>query len=259
LYPEHKDQVIAKVKQIKEHNDSIDMRKYILQSFVKYSVFDPIIANWDNGYPILNQEKLDLKGSWGDALISEFSKEDFSKTEIIPIQTKAGFLIIFNYEKSKFSVRIEGKNPKQSDQNLSFLIDNRAIELVIVEVTDISYLNNCKTKIDTLIAHKKYELAYLSKMVGEELSISNEEIVKISGTDFLLWSYEIPSKFKVALSTQYLMTTIIGDKIVMFHTASNETEKYGTIKKFLKKFASTIKILDETIDINQIIENVKIK
>jgi len=257
LYPENREKVVEKVNQFQEQNDTINLKAFIINSFSEYAVFDPTISNWDNGYPELNREKMDIKGSWGDAIILDCYKEDYSKQEVIPIKTKKGFMIIFNYENSKSTLRIEGEDPKLSEPFITFLVDNRALQITIVDVSDISNMKNCKNTGDTLIAHKNYELQYLGKMIEEELVIRKEETINISKIEFLLWYYTLPSKLNAQLENQYIITTLIGDKVLMFHTAGSKKEKYKTVKKYLIKYASTLDIYDENMDINKIIEGVK--
>jgi|GEM_PF-4136519 len=257
LYPENREKVIEKIKHFKEKHDTIDLRSFIINSFSTYSVFDPSISNWKNGYPELNKEKLDIKGSWGDALIAEFYKEDYSKKDIVPIKTKAGFLIVFNYENAKFTLRIEGKDAKLTDRFMSFIIDNKILGITIANVSDVSNFENCKNMKDSLIVHKNYELNYLSKMIGEKLNVKKEESLNASGTELLLWYYLLPPKLNAELVKQYIGTTIIGDKILMLYTASEKKEKYKSQKDYLMKFISTIKVYNETIDVDKIIESVK--
>ncbi len=257
LYPNNREKVVEKVKQFQQQNDTINLRSFIVNSFSNYAMFDPTIASWESGVPELNAERLALKGEWGDALIREFYKKDISENEVIPIRTKNGIMVIFNYEKAKYTLRVEGKDAKATERYLTFFVDNRVLQISIANVTDVPNLNKCKNKSDTLLAHMIYENEYLEKMTESALTMKKKKKFNVSGNEYLIWCFSLPKELKVELNNQYIMTTLVGDKIIMFNTAGDDSEKYKEVKKFFTKHASSLIIYDDSMDIDKIIEGVK--
>lgn len=177
--------------------------------------------------------------------------------EVTPIKTKNGFMIIYNFEKSKFTIRIEGDDARPASQPYVFFVDNRALQITIVDIKDIDGLDTCKTNTDSLVRHMSYELDYLSGVLKNKLEITSKELLNISSGTFLFWYFSLPKELNAELEKQFYLTTIIGDKLIMLKTASERKEKVKDLKDYLEKYSSTIKYYPKGIDIDEIIEGVK--
>lgn len=73
LFPENKNQVIEIVKTFAAKNDTIEISKFIKNTFALYGINDPSIISFKNGTPNMNLETLKIKGAWGDELIQKVS------------------------------------------------------------------------------------------------------------------------------------------------------------------------------------------
>lgn len=73
----------------------------------------------------------------------------------------------------------------------------------------------------------------------------------------MLWHYVLPAKINAQLENQFILTTLIGDKVSVFQTTSEKKEKYTTIKKYFMNYALTIKVYSVNMNIEKIIEGVK--
>ncbi len=257
LYPNYSDQVIEKVRVILDKIDTLEARVVIVSAFSTYAMFDPTIANWENGMPEINQEELSKRGSYGDALIAEFEPVDYSKQPILPFKTKNGYLVAFNSEKSKFTIRVEGDDVKPAEQFLVFLANNQALQMNIIDFSQLTNLDKCKKLKDSLLTHSKYELDYLEEMIKKKLSIKDQELITIKGRKYLLWSYSLPEDVQVELKNQYFLVTRIGDKLFVLYTAAASTAKLKDIKKYFTPFAESIVIYTKEMDITKIQEELK--
>lgn len=257
LYPEHREKVIEKVGVILKKIDTLNARSIIVNAFSMYAMFDPTIVNWENGMPEINQEALQKRGSYGDALIEEFEPVDINNEPIIPLKTKNGFMVIFNFPKSKFTIRVEGEDVKPAEQYLVFLANNQALQMNIIDFSHLPNLDKCKSLKDSLLAHSKYELDYIEEMMKKKLEIKDKEMINIKGRKYLLWSYTIPDDVEAELKNQYFLVTRVGDKMFCLYTAAETDSKAKDIKKYFTPFAESIEYYPKEMDIQKIQETLK--
>lgn len=89
LFPDNKTKVIDIIKKLATKIDTVDMGSLIKQSFAIYATFDPSITSFVNGQPKMDMGKLELKGSWGDELISKISNTNKQLTSASDYSNRA--------------------------------------------------------------------------------------------------------------------------------------------------------------------------
>jgi hypothetical protein len=177
--------------------------------------------------------------------------------EITPIGTGKGVLMAYNFPDSHFTLRVEGDNVRPAQRPYIFFVDNRALQLVTVDLKDVSDLSGSKNTADSLVAHQKYELKYLAGVLAKELVLEGHEMLKSNSKSFMFWHFVLPPEMKSPLERQLQMTVMIGDKLLILKTASAKTESITEFKNWMAKFAFTLIQYDKPIDIQKLIEQIK--
>jgi hypothetical protein len=182
-----------------------------------------------------------------------------SNQEVIPIGTGKGVLMAYNFPNSHFTIRIEGENVRPAQRPYVFFVDNRALQLVTVDLKDIRDFSNCKNKADSLGAHQKYELSYLEGVLSKQLNLEDQEILARDSKTFMFWHFNLPPEMNSQLERQLQITTIIKDKLLMLKTAGTKNEQISDLKNWLTNFAFTLTVYDKLIDIQKLIEEIKME
>jgi hypothetical protein len=159
--------------------------------------------------------------------------------EITPIGTRKGAIMVYNFPNSHFTIRVEGERVTPAKQPFVFFVDNRALQLVHVNLKDIGNFAGCNNLEDSLKFHQQYELDYLTRTMHAELVLESRETSRVGSKLFLFWQYNLPPEMKAQLEQQIQLTTIVGDKLLMLKTAGTKQEKVSDLNKWLENFAST--------------------
>ncbi len=180
-----------------------------------------------------------------------------SNNQVVPIGTAKGVLMAYNFPASHFTIRIEGENVKPAQQRYVFFVDNRVIQLVAADMKGISGLADCKNRADSLMAHTKFELAYLENVLSKKLSLAGHEIISKDSNTFLFWHFNLPAEMNSQLECQLYLTTVVGDKLLMLKTAATKNDQVPEFQNWLTRFAFTLQVYEQLIDIEKLIEEIK--
>lgn len=172
-------------------------------------------------------------------------------------RNREGRFMAYNFPHSHFTVRVEGENVTPAKRPYVFFVDNRALQLVTVDLRDVNSFSSCKNQTDSLRAHQKYELKYLEGILSQPLTLSGDEILAKDGKTFLFWHFDTPPEMNVQLGLHVYVTMIIGDKLLMLNTAGTKVEQLDELKRWITKFAFTVEVYPHTINIAKLMNEIK--
>lgn len=177
--------------------------------------------------------------------------------EITPLVTRNGVMVVYNFPNSHFTIRVEGKDVRPMQRPFVFLIDNRALQLVLVNTADITGLAACKTIADSLKAHRAYEVGYLEGVVKTKITVAEDEFIDHPSGPMLFWRFSLPDAMNAQLPHQLFVTFIVGDKLLAISSPGSKTDSLDEIKSWLVRFAATRIVYPGPIDIDKLTELIK--
>jgi len=199
-------------------------------------------------------------------LMTVYSQENYTAEtfKAALMQTKTGAMIVYNGEKHSFTIDIIGDTIKPTDHPNFIQVDNGILQASIIPFNTKLDFENMSTDSQkkNLLGYMKYELEYDKEQLNSKDLKEKHEFVSLNGKTFLFWTFDMPESNKT-VAKQCTLITICFDQIVALNmpvTKGKQTGSLGTydkIKEYLFSTGKTLKLNDQSLDLNKLYYDLK--
>jgi hypothetical protein len=174
----------------------------------------------------------------------------------LSIKTGYGYLFISNTPEKSYSLEIKGKDikPLKDGSNPTFIVDGKLLQVVQADTNYFVSTNEKLNEEAILEKHKVWESEYLGGEFGKKLDL---KIEKVTVKDFktMFWGYERPNA-NVEYDRDYLLTKVVGKNVLALTVSLSYGDKVSDYQKFLVETMATLKVSDETFDVQKLVEEI---
>ena len=177
------------------------------------------------------------------------------------LKIENGFLLVQNQPSVSFSIEFEGKDfePFPSDHP-KFVLDGKAIQLVTIPCESVwkpkDNLDVNPTVDELLESHKDWETNYLSNALKFKLNTTSSFIEIAPDRKVMVWSFKIPKNSNSSPTNYLFITTVIGENIIGFNSASDDFAGQNSCCEYLLESLKTLKTSNEPYNIEELSNNI---
>jgi len=119
-----------------------------------------------------------------------------------------------------------------------------------------------KNKLDDksiLLAHRNWESKLLEdELLHSKLALKSSSEKLSSGSEALLWQFDLPEKFKTPdAKTQMYLTIVAKDYVILLNSVVSDSASEAAVRKFMLDVMTSMKISSEPIDVQKIQEAIR--
>ena len=175
------------------------------------------------------------------------------------LKTEKGILIVWNEPNNNYTIEVKGNDIRPfADSPLIFYVDKKILQIKTVAKKE--FVNNLETAgLDDksiLIAHRDWEVKYLSSLFKQSLKIDSAWQKLTNGMDALLWNFEMPSNGNSQAKKQVFLVISKGDYILLLNSAVTDSIDEKTVRQFLLETIETLKINKKPLSLKKAQEQI---
>ncbi|HWP52438.1 MAG TPA: hypothetical protein VNK07_00090 [Candidatus Binatia bacterium] len=175
------------------------------------------------------------------------------------LKTEKGILIVWNEPNNNYTIEVKGNDIRPfADSPLIFYVDKKILQIKTVAKKE--FVNNLETAgLDDksiLIAHRDWEVKYLSSLFKQSLKIDSAWQKLTNGVDALLWNFEMPSNGNSQAKKQVFLVISKGDYILLLNSAVTDSIDEKTVRQFLLETIETLKINKKPLSLKKAQEQI---
>jgi len=174
------------------------------------------------------------------------------------VRTEDGLLFIWNRRDLNFTLLIKGQDirPMNDPNNIFLTVDGRVLQIQSLPISNFA-ADARKNKLDDkaiLAAHRDWETKFLEdELLHSKVAIQSSSEKLTSGTEALVWQYDLPEKFKNPdAKTQMYLGIVAKDYIILLNGVVSASSSEAEVRKFLVGIMTTLKVSSEPIDVKKL-------
>ncbi|HMH42386.1 MAG TPA: hypothetical protein VK557_02795 [Pyrinomonadaceae bacterium] len=179
------------------------------------------------------------------------------------LKTDDGILFIWNRPGFGFTLSIKGKDirPLNDPNNIFFTVDGLVFQIQSLPISN--FAPDARTnKLDDksiLLAHRDWESKFLEdELLHSKLALKSSSEKLASGSDALLWQFDLPEKFKNPdAKTQMYLTIVAKDYVILLNSVVSASGSEAAVHKFLLDVMTSLKFSSEPIDVKKAQETIR--
>jgi hypothetical protein len=173
------------------------------------------------------------------------------------IKTADGYLFVNNSDDRSFTFEIKGKEvqPMKNDNNPTFTIDDRILQVVLVDTKNFITDQKKRSPEEILDLHKTWESDYLGEAYGKAPKIESEA-VSLKDLKALFWGFK-REKYNQEYVSDYFLTTLVGDSVLAISSPLKASQTASDSKKYFISTLETLKISDKPFDVNKLADDIR--
>lgn len=172
------------------------------------------------------------------------------------IKTGDGYLLVWNRADIHFTVQIKGKDikPLNDTENVLFQVDGMVFQIQLASVREFAPDAKEKKLDDAAIlaAHRDWESDYAGESLGSKLKVESSSTKLSSGTEALLWQYDMPEAMKVEAKKQVYLTLVSGNFVIVLNSVVTPKVSEEQARKLLQDTVATLKTSPNPIDVKKL-------
>jgi hypothetical protein len=175
------------------------------------------------------------------------------------IKTDAGVLWVENSGNSSFILEIEGVEIRPMKQYPFLSVDGRPMQALLIDIEKFHKATGDIRANDIMIlqAHRDWEAAHHSNLLGSKLDVKSESINSGQNRTALIWAYSMPGEKSDTVKEQWFLTTRLGSQLLLLNTTLKTSEPSNTARDMLVKTLSTLQVSAKPIDIETVSESIR--
>lgn len=178
-----------------------------------------------------------------------YKAEDFKSALM---QTKSGAIIVYTGQQHSFTIDIVGKITPSEKPNF-VTVDNKILQSSIIPFEtklDFEKLSEEAQK-KNLLGYMDYEMNYIKEQLKSKNLNEKYEFITLNNKIFLFWSYDMPKSYK-AVDKQCYLVTICFDQMLILNCPVDNGKTFIDIKDMLTNIGKTLKLNNNTIDLEKL-------
>jgi len=168
------------------------------------------------------------------------------------VATQTGGLIVYSGLNHSFTIEVQAKVVKPTEQTNFYLVDNQIVQTAILPIpmkTDLKDMSTIKQK-EIIRGYIDYELLYFRNTLKQEYSKLHIDWTVINGKVYADWSFDMP-KDNQQVKKQLYMTTICFDQILDLNAPV--FDNYTKAKEILLQLAGSIKLYNNHLNLTAMV------
>jgi hypothetical protein len=178
----------------------------------------------------------------------------------VAIKTQTGYLWVCNEANNWYTLEIQADSvTRTSTSRKVFSVDGLLLQIVTTS-TNKFLGERAKQALDDktiLEAHRDWEAKDSEESYKARLTIESSWQKLTNGKDALLWKFNVPEGASSNLKKEIYLTQVKGDYVLLLGGIVTDTIKEDGTIKLLLTTASTLKVSDKPIELNQLKESIR--
>jgi hypothetical protein len=177
------------------------------------------------------------------------------------IRIEEGMLFVWNLKDLHFTLVIKGKEIKPLDDadHIFFNVDGMVLQVQMAAISDFIPDRQEKKLDDTAIlaAHRDWESKFLEGLLHSKLKVQSENSKLSSGSDVMLWQFDMPEGANVDAKKQIYLTVVNKEYILMLNSVAGTSVSEEAARKLLQTTLATLKLSPTAIDIGKLSDAIR--
>jgi hypothetical protein len=158
-------------------------------------------------------------------------------------------------------LEIKGKEvrPMDSSPAVFFVVDGIPFQIQSVALSE--FLKDADkpapSRAATLVAHRDWEARYMETTLGQKLNLQSQPLKLQSGSEALLWKYDMPKGVKADAKQQLYLSVVNGPHLLLLNGVVTGDQKEEVVRQLLVNTMETLKVSAKPFNLREVQESLR--
>lgn len=185
----------------------------------------------------------------------------YQENGITALKSAGGILLVWNEPDDYFTLEIKGKEirPLDSSPAVFFVVDGIPFQIQSVALSE--FLKDAgkpaPSRAATLVAHRDWETRYLESTLGQKLNLQSQPLKLKSGSEALLWKYDMPKGLSADAKQQLYLSVVNGQNLLLLNGVVTGDQKEEVVRQLLVNTMETLKVSAKPFNLREVQESLR--